>query len=195
MFNEQEIDVFRELVNIGVGRAAALLNEMIENPIELTVPNIKIVPLKELRNDLKENDMLSAVKLDFSGSFDGIAQLVFPKESATNLVSLLTGENLDSADISAMRMGTLSEVGNILLNSVLGSISNMISGRFDYSIPVYVEDNMSNLLSSNADDEVMVLFSHTHFRIKNLMVEGEIILILSLGSMEKLKDELDKLNS
>lgn len=196
MLNDNQKDIFKELINIGVGRAAALLNEMILNPIRLSVPEISIIKPSELKDYYKNtyND-ITAVKLDFSGSIDGVAELVFPKESAFNLIYLLTGEEPGSTDVDNVKVSTLTEVGNILINSLMGSISNLISGRFEYSLPVYFD----NLIEEFQPDEEfnnshLLLLSHTHFEINTLKVEGEIIIILSIDSMDKLISELNKLS-
>ena len=45
----------------------------------------------------------ATVKQSFSGSFSGIAELVFPTESASKLVAVLTGEKQGSPDLDAAR--------------------------------------------------------------------------------------------
>ena len=72
----------KELLNIGVGHVAGMLNEMIGVRIRLQVPEIKRISPQELEVQLPgdlDRDKLSSVALSFSGSFDGLAQLVFPK--------------------------------------------------------------------------------------------------------------------
>lgn len=195
-FTNTQLDTFKELVNIGVGKAAALLNDMIAHPIKLSVPKIEVLRVADLAKlSLNKEKETSAIKLDFSGSFEGIAQLVFPMKSADNLVSLLTGEELDSNDLNSLKVGTLNEVGNILLNNVLGALSNMTSGKFHYNIPVYKENQTIEMLGAGSeDDEKIVLFSETSFEIKDLQIVGNILLLLELSTFENLKFQLDKLN-
>uniref|UniRef100_A0ACD5GZE0 Uncharacterized protein n=1 Tax=Desertifilum tharense IPPAS B-1220 TaxID=1781255 RepID=A0ACD5GZE0_9CYAN len=51
--------------------------------------------------------------------------MIFPTESASTLVSLLTGEKPGTPDLEAVKIGTLLEVGNIVLNGVVGTVSNL----------------------------------------------------------------------
>ncbi len=41
--DDQKIELFRELINIGVGKASATLNQLLNSHVYLTVPNIVIL--------------------------------------------------------------------------------------------------------------------------------------------------------
>lgn len=192
--SEEQIDGLQELVNIGVGRAAGTLNQMVNSHISLQVPFMKVLCLQSVKQELQHrlnSDKISSVQLSFSGSFKGTAQLVFPTESACILVSALTGENLDGTDLNAVKIGTLSEVGNIVVNGVMGSIANVLEEHLDYAIPVYVEDTIEGLLSSSDPyDDVSVILAQARFKIEQLHITGDIILIFTVGSFDNLLQSL-----
>jgi len=197
MLNEKQIDILKELINIGVGKAAALLNEMVLNPIKLSVPELRILKPSELRSyyNAKYSGDLTAVKLEFNGTFNGVAELIFPKESAINLVYLLSGEVVKSDEVDSIKISTLTEIGNILINSLMGTISNLISGKFEYSLPMFYDDIQKDFNPDDAFNEKhLLLVSHTNFEINTLKVVGEIIIILSIDSLDKLISELEKLD-
>ncbi|HBL14108.1 MAG TPA: chemotaxis protein CheC [Cyanobacteria bacterium UBA11162] len=189
-----QIDALKELINIGVGQAAGMLNEMIEFPIRLQIPEIRLLSPLELQNELKERmgkDPLSAVQLGFSGSFTGSAQLVFPTESAATLVSVLTGETLESPDLDSIKISTISEVGNIVVNGVMGSIGNVLNRPLDYAVPVYAEEKIEHLLPiSHSHDDATVLLAQAHFNIEELQVQGDIVLFFDVGSFEVLLEAI-----
>jgi len=115
------LDALQELLNIGVGRAAGSLNQMLEKPIRLHIPSIQLGKLDELSQDIQliKEDTLSSVQLPFKGPFTGSACLLFPTESAAALVMALTGETEDSDTMDSLREATLTEIGNIVLNGVM----------------------------------------------------------------------------
>ncbi len=80
------------------------------------------------------------MQLTFKGSFAGTASLVFPTESAAKLVTVLTDDGMDSSDLDAIRIGTLTKVGNIFLNGVMGIVSNELKRHIRFSVLAYVED-------------------------------------------------------
>lgn len=192
--NEQ-IDALKELVNIGVGRAASMLNEMVDSRIILEIPYIKILSAADLQQELVQkfnHDCFAAVRQSFTGSFSGVAELVFPTQSASKLVSVLTGENLGSPDLDAVKIGTLSEIGNIVINSVMGSISNVLKQHMNYALPVYLEDTVENLLTSNNISNSTILLAQASFIIEQLEIMGDIVLIFEVNSFDALLTAIER---
>jgi chemotaxis protein CheC len=191
-----QMDILKELINIGIGRAAAVLNEMTSFHINLEVPFIKVLSHKGAKKAIEElgSYRIAAVRLGFKGPFSGTAALVFPSDSASKLVAVLTGEEPGTPDLDSVRAGTLSEVGNIVINGVMGSIGNIIKQHISYSIPTYMEDTIDNLLVLNGVEvNPLVLLVRTRFTIQQLQVEGDIILLFEVGSFDSLIANIDKI--
>lgn len=191
----RHMDALQELVNIGVGRSASILNDMIGSHISLQVPQTQLLSATQIKDELERqlgSDPLSAVRLGFSGSFTGIAQLVFPTDSASTLVAVLT-DDFDLSDLDSMKIGTLSEVGNIVINGVMGSISNVLDQHLNYSLPVYLEDTVNHLLTSyDFDvDNTTILLAKARFTVEQLLISGDIILIFRVGDFQTLLAALD----
>lgn len=190
---DDQIDALQELVNIGVGRAASVLNEMVETRIILQIPFIKVLSPLNLKEELEgqfNDDYLSAVRLGFTGSFCGAAELVFPTDSASTLVAVLTGEEPGTPDLDALKIGTLSEVGNIVINGVMGSIGNVLKQHMDYQVPTYLEDTIENLLTS--DSNVAILLAQARFTIEQLQIIGDIILLFEVSSFDALLEAINQ---
>ncbi|CAN2046576.1 chemotaxis protein CheC [Candidatus Magnetomoraceae bacterium gMMP-1] len=187
----EEQDVLKELINIGVGKAAGVLNQMTGLHITMIVPFVTIALAKDVAKEMgtDEKDLLSAVHLGFSGNFSGSAALVFPTQSASTLVAVLIGEEPDETDndFNELRLGALNEVGNIVINGVMGSVANVLSEHLDYTIPTYLEGSLVDVITSKTQDEdAMVLIAQTHFTLEERDIEGEVILTFDLGSFDAL---------
>lgn len=198
VLTEEKKDALMELINIGVGRAAGMLNQMTSHQISLRVPSIALVTLDNLNEamDGRMEDILAAVKMDFAGAFSGTAALIFPTASAAQLVSYLTDEEPGTPDLDALRAVTLTEVGNIVVNCVMGSITNMLNEQVRYSLPIYQEGSIAALICSDARivDEWMLLIQ-TRFSIEQLHIEGDIVLIMEIGSLDALFAGIDRLSA
>lgn len=197
LMTDEQLDALQEFINIGIGRAAGMLNEMVESPIALSVPVLQVFDSTSLQHQLSaqfNGHRLAAVRLNFSGSFSGSAELVFPTESASSLVALLTGEDSNSPDLDAVKIGTLTEVGNIVINGVLGSISNLLKRQMTYSLPTYAEDTVEQLLpaSYSCDRSTVFLLAQARFEIAQLEIVGDIILIFELASFDELLSCIDQ---
>lgn len=189
MIDDTSIDAIRELINIGVGRAAGLLNDMTGTHIQLMVPEVRILRYNELisQKGLLGYEKLSAVTLEFSGGFSGISMLVFPPDSAAILITALTGEKIETPELDALRIETLNEVGNIVNNAVMGSITNILDERLTYSMPTYAEGNIQQILGGDISKGFeWVILARSQFILSDLKVVGNILMIFKIGSLDAL---------
>jgi len=188
MISEAQRDVLGEIINLGVGRAAAALNDMIGHHIQLQVPHIEVLDEQTLKHHWLDNRTgnYSAVYMNFHGSFVGNATLLFPPESATILVSTLTDETPLTAEMDALCMGTLTEVGNILINGIIGSISNALNATMQFSLPSYLECEPHQLITHIQLETPTILVANAVFSIDELQVQGEVILFFELASFTEI---------
>lgn len=190
----EQIDALKELINIGVGRAAGMLNQMVNIRVHLKVPFVRVLMLSNLVSELEElgSENLSTVSLNFKEGFSGTAALIFPTVSASNLVAVLTGEKVGSLDLDSVRAGTLKEVGNIMINGIMGSIGNVLKFRINYSIPSYAENTIKQLISLNENNKnKAVVLARTRFILYEHQVEGDIILFFDMASFDKLSNSIN----
>ena len=187
--DSEAIDAIRELINIGVGRAAGLLSEMTGCRIILRVPAVQITRIADLssENGPGSRDPLATVALSFHGPMSGLTALVFPPDSAASLVMLLTGEKTGTAELDAIRVETLREVGNIIINAVMGSIANILEQHLTYTLPTYEETTLVSLAGTRKKDPGdWVVLAETRFIIENTPIEGNLLLIFEVGSIDTL---------
>lgn len=190
-----QIDALTELMNIGAGKAAGILNEMLNAHIVLQVPMVSVFYQKELEHHAAKlwEEELSIVRMRFQGPFTGLASIIFPHESAARLVDLIMDTADDSLnDLDSVKTGTLSEVGNIILNGVMGTIANILGRHLQFSIPSYLDGTILKFLSSqSADANTIVLLAHTRLTVKEHMIEGDIVLLFELLSFGSLMNSIE----
>ncbi len=191
----EQNDTLKELLNIGIGRAVNTLNTMVQSHIQMSIPSIKIMTMAQLikeKHDL-DNGMLSTVQMPFRGKFSGLSGLIFPTESALKLVDTLTGQNPTHSEFDEMKIGTLTEVGNIVLNSIMGSIANALGDHFSYSVPQYIENTIDKLFKVNITPEQTVLLVEARFTIETLDIDGDIYMVFEIGSFKNLIETIGRL--
>lgn len=189
------LDALQELINIGVGQAAAILNDMLDSHITLQVPVLKLLAPAEICQEMEQSlyqERVSAVRVAFAGLFSGETLLVFPTESAAKLVAVLTSDESEATDLNAIKIGTLTEVGNIVINSVMGSISNLLGQSLRYTVPIYREEPVRQLLPNlDLAKQPHILLAKTHFCSNQLNISGDILLIFQVGSLDRLLTALE----
>jgi len=190
-----QLDLLQELINIGVGHAAGTLNQMSGQHVSLHAPEVTVLPIERMLSgeimDAGQNVM--AIKLSFSGTFSGMASLMFPPESANKLITIILGEEPVAEDMDLMRMGVLQEVGNIVLNGVMGSIGNLLMEHIEYLPPDYYETSLADLLVSEGHQQNMLLLAKTNFFLEERLIQGDILVVFRLQTFDSLLTALNKM--
>jgi len=184
-------DALSELVNVGVGRAAAALSSMVKERIDLSVPKIVTIPFQELNfhlgleQELSEEPQVSIVQQDFGGKVGGTASILFPLASARKLVALLTDGALSAEELDLEMEAALTEVGNILINGVMGTIGNITGMEITFHLPEYMKGSTSDLEQSFQNRDLMLAM--VLIAISGQEIRGHLILLFDLPSMDSLQ--------
>ncbi|WOF16680.1 chemotaxis protein CheC [Methanoplanus sp. FWC-SCC4] len=195
-FSNEDIDAVREILNIGIGRSAMMLNKITKSHITLSIPQIRIFHIDEIESvkDSFLQQKSAIVKLDFGGDFCGTTAVLFPPDSAAKLVMAITGEDAGTPELDSLRAETVKEIGNIILNGVMGSVGNILKTHIKYSVPNYGEDTIIGLVKSSSKSlDKYVLMATACFNVKDLNVEGNIVMLLEIGSMKVLLDKINRI--
>ena len=192
--NPAEMDALVEMINIGVGRAASVLNQMVRSTVRLSVPSVKVLDRESAL--VQFNNMLqgrvAAVSLMFSGSLQGSCSVFFPPQSAAKLANVLTGSDPEDLELDSIKIGTLTEVGNLLLNGIVGSISNMIGGGIKFRVPAFAEGPVRDLFLKDLDETQRIhVLAETSFALENLCTQCETLLVLGMKSFNDLLDAVN----
>ena len=190
--DELERDALAELGNIGVGRASTALSRMIDGPVEISVPMVSLVPGDQVGGLLQSAlpGPLTAVVECLSGAFLGSAILLMPERSGLPLACAALPPGVPKEDAAELEEEALGEVGNIVLNSCLSSMGNLLGVSVGTTLPQVLRGTGDDLLSrcgvALSADSQAILF-HVTFRTPPHDVEGTIVLALDAGSAAELK--------
>ncbi len=178
------IERLQRLVGLGIEEAAETLSEISDCQIQFQPSVVETMTAQSLQNLLRDRfgtAPICAAQLPFIGGLSGTAQLFFPQESAATFVTALTGEEPGNPDFSDAKQEALIEVGNCVLNGVMGAMSNALTQRLTFSVPVYLEASIDALTQTLADDfSSVILLAKTDFNIQQLQVEGDIMLFFKM---------------
>jgi chemotaxis protein CheC len=103
-------------------------------------------------------DYFVAVQQDFSGAISGCALLIFPETSSLELVREVLGRQFRAQFIIDMEGDALAETGNVIINSWVGTIANVLGQHFNVSLPVVVRRDRSHLFENAGPSATLVLF-------------------------------------
>ena len=186
-----EIDALTEIFNIGIGRAANSLNQMVSQPVELTIPQVEIVPNKTAKSKLNfASDIeVSAVTQRFKGDFKGQALLMFSKESGLQLVSTLLGNKFPLEALSELEQDSLVEIGNVILNACFGTVINFLKSSIKIEMPEFKQGNIDNIYVYSSEND-WSLYIKVKFSLPHENIEGSISFIMDITSLEVFQESV-----
>jgi len=192
---ELQHDILTEIINIGMGSAAAALSTMVKDEVTIGVPNISFSSVESIQDNLIElsSGKLAAVRQGFNGELEGDAMLLFPGDKSLEIVRLLLADTLpiDNDNFSDFEQEALSEIGNIILNAGLSAIANTLKFSVSSSLPLYKQGDMTTLLSSS-DQTQTVLILKVELGLEHKQIKGYVIYLMDIHAIDHLITHIDR---
>jgi len=193
---ERQTDALAELINIAFARTGAALSELTGHRVLLSPPEVAVYRTEELRPALAKfvpGDIASIHQV-FGGPVAGDALLLLNYAGAVQLTDLLTDEEQPSVFLDESAREVLTEVGNILLNACLGMFGNLLNVHVTFSVPRLHLETLDELIDSTTSDKTEMhcaLVVYTAFQVRDSSVKGFLVIVLSVGSLDRLIQEVD----
>lgn len=197
-------DILKELFNISVGNAASMLSEIVNKKILLNVPDVEIIDFndKEFKLDNCIPKVLDGTLMVSSISFDknltGKANLIFPAEKMRTFINLcLNKEEKDKyyeMHFTDVDFDIIKEIGNIILNSVMGEVGNYLDINLNYTLPevkIFNRIDFSKDIENNEYKHILILY--ITFLIDTTEIKGAIVVDLTLNSLNELLKKIDNI--
>lgn len=190
MINEVELDVLKEIGNIGAGNATTALAKLLNAKIDMKVPKVAMVDFPHLASIVgDEENLVVAVLVTLSIDVKGMMMFMMDKKSSSYLIKKMLAGMEVGEEFGEMEMSVISEIGNIITGSYLTALASLLNMNIDMSIPYVSIDMAGAILSVPAiefgkiGDEVLLI--QTDFG-DDLDVNGYFILIPELESYGKI---------
>ena len=195
--NEEERDILKEVGNIGAGNALTSLSMMLDQPLDLGMPDCQIVRRQEAGSLLDDPTHLYAgVALTMTGTIDCVLLLLMNKEFAEMVAGTLDSEEpvLDVNALTDMQKSALSEVGNIMGNAYITALGTILDIRIDVSVPRIAVDEGSQVLNDFLIDHEeasdRLLFINSGFTAKGTKLKSCILLCPTDDSLSSMISQL-----
>lgn len=191
---ELQRDALAEMFNIGVGRAASSLSQIVNDEILITAPEVHLLdPASATRMVVGEKSRkCSTVSQTFTGPFVARAVLVFPENNALEIIRLMVGEHITLEELSELEQEAMSEVGNIILNATFSAVADMVGVELQGSLPNHRFGDARALLLEDCNEESVILVIQANLVISKQQIEGHIVFVLSVRSLHNLLEAVDR---
>jgi chemotaxis protein CheC len=194
--NDLQYDVLKEIGNIGAGNATTALATMLNIKVDMSVPNVALIPFKDIAAVVgSEEDTVIGILIELEGDVNGMMMFIFDMKSAHHLVNSLmmrdvaTDEDAGMDTLTEMDMSALNEIGNIVSGSYLNALAGLTGLKMVCSVPSLTVDMVGALLSVPATefgkygDKLLLIQSEFG---EDDFVTGYFLLIPELDSYDKI---------
>nr|WP_270878629.1 chemotaxis protein CheC [Paenibacillus aestuarii] len=191
-FADFQMDVLKEVGNIGAGHAATALSTLLDKPIDMLVPKVRMLPFEEICESVGGAEtVVLAIFLRVEGDAPGNMFFIIHLESAKNMLRDLIGLNVqDDETYSELELSALNEIGNILAGSYLSSLADFTQLNMQPTVPSLAIDMAGAILSygllqfGQMGDQALLI--DTKFLEGENEVQGHFFLIPDPESFEKI---------
>lgn len=191
-FAEFQMDVLKEVGNIGAGHAATALSKLLDKPVDMLVPKVRLLPFEEIADSVGGSEqVVIAIFLRVEGETPGNLFFILTLESAKKLLRNLVGIELGSDEgYSEMELSALNEIGNILAGSYLTSLADFTNLNMQPTVPSLAIDMAGAILSygllqfGQMGDQALLI--DTKFLDGRDEIEGHFFLIPDPESFERI---------
>jgi len=200
ILSDENCDTLNELFNIGMGRAAKSLSEMVNEEVLLSVPSLQALSYQGALKlfDGIADEPINAVEQYFDGQFNGNAMLFYTQRSSQELVRRIIGDLAPNENFGEMEQEALKEVSNIILNACFGCLAEVLNCELQSGVPSIANGDVSSIFRKQRDnlgETPLVLSLSMTFSLPNKSIEGQVSLIMTSESIKKLVRELERFSS
>ncbi len=194
--NAMQIDVLREVGNIGSGNATTALSSMVGKMIDIEVPNVEVLGFNEAIEAVGGPEkVIAGVLIRINGDVDGMIMFLFEQ----NLIALISETFFGAApeNITALNeaeLSALTEMGNIMAGSYVNAISQLAGLTIDVEPPMMTIDMLGAIMSVPAIEmgEMgdKLLFIDNNMIIDSTSIQSKMLLLPTIDSLDHLLGKL-----
>lgn len=174
-YSLMEMDILKEVANIGGGNAATAISILVEKTIHMDVPQLEILDYDKIYQEIMgEEEMVMAGAMRILGDGAGSFLFVAKREDAMKIFAMMMPGVKEMS--KEMEYSALGEFVNILGSSYLNAVARLLDLTLISSVPAVTEDMFGALLSSSYimsdqyDEQVMIIkneFAYDEMKVKS----------------------------
>ncbi|WP_434456279.1 response regulator [Stutzerimonas urumqiensis] len=187
-------EAFAEVVNVGMGRAAALLARVLGVYVQLPIPNVNVLEVGELQmalEDAARGDKVTAVCQGYIGSgIAGEALLIFHDSEIDDMARLMRLDRYEDMEM-------LLDLSSLLISACLSGIAEQIDVVFSQGHPQVLGQRaaISELIQVNRQRWKKTLAVEISYSLEGHDVHFDLLLLFTEDSVALLSRKLTYLMS
>ena len=188
-----ERDIIREILNIGLARAADSFAIVAKDRVLLEVPNIDLLMSEDILQRVREYQSRHvAIQSDIRGDFNGTTLMFFSGQHVQRLSRVcLRMQTDESLDVNELQESLLLEISNIITGALVTQLANILKANIYGAPPTAPQGDIADTLHSLIPEQQLqpLIFTViTQFSDKDNMVELPLMLFFDRATFIKILD-------
>jgi chemotaxis protein CheC len=182
---EDQIDILKEVFNLGMGKSLKALSQITgeDEEITATLPNIRLMKYEDFVSTFSKDEKNVFISQNYTGEIRGQSLMFFLDSKKSEFARILIDSSLPAEEISNLESDALIEIGNIFINAAISSLSDFLEIEIQTEIP---EILTQNLLTKNEDSQAIIIYLDSIFTIKHMNIEGQMGFLMGNNTIETL---------
>ncbi|MBR6452841.1 MAG: chemotaxis protein CheC [Lachnospiraceae bacterium] len=194
--NEMQLDVVKEIGNIGAGNACTALSVLLGATVDMSVPNVQVLDFDSTSEYLggDAHDILG-IRIDVTDDLEGMMFHIVRKPFAERIINTFYEKKLeDLKHLDEMDTSVLSEMANITSGAYANSIATLTNLFVNIGAPIQSCATIGEILKIPFAEMVKpgekILVIDEEFEIDENKIRSNMLLVLENNSLRKLFEKL-----
>lgn len=196
IFNDVQLDVMREVGNIGAGNACTALSTLLGTMIDMSVPSVHLVDSNTAADYFGgEDQVVLGLKVAITDDFSGMMVHVVKKEFAERIINTFYPKTIeDITALDEMDSSVLNEMANITSGAYANALASLTGYFVNIGTPMQTPGKLIDVMMVPIREIVaegeQLLIVDEMFIINEEKLTSNVVLALDKESMTKLFTKL-----
>lgn len=195
-YNDVQLDVMREIGNIGAGNACTAMSVLLGTMIDMSVPSVRLVSRESAAECFGgEDNVILGLKVDITDDFSGMMLHIVQKRFAQRIINTFYPKEIeDLSALDEMDSSVLNEMANITSGAYANALATLTGLFVNIGTPMQKPGKLVDVMMVPINEIVepgeQLLIVDEIFTINEENLSSNMILALDKPSMKKLFEKL-----
>jgi chemotaxis protein CheC len=192
-----DMDMLREITSIAAAHGSRALSEMLGKRINLTMPNLAALEIKNIQAADGMNKVVVSVQAKILSGATGSIIMVYDEASAFELVKMCCPDDGHNRGLlTELGFSALKEIGNVVMGAFAGALSIIIREPVIPSIPSLSNGPLQDVLHLHATlygPKEVVIMVEACFEEAEKRVKGSLYFVVPEKTLKTIQQACKKL--
>lgn len=198
-FDKTELELTKELINIGLQKAAQSMAFFTKDEVSIHSTDVQIKPMSFIDNLINKeaNQELAVLTTEIMGEVGGVCYLIFSEDEIDKILKASLPESVlnDPDKLAVMGDAILLEMDNIIVASVITQLANALNYKMYGNVPTIsrtISNGFMQIFSSARNNVNYFLYFKSEFKTKGLDINPDFIWLLDDNYLEGVKGVMEE---